>query len=278
MPWGAPWPGSGATGMPDLLRLLWGSLLLRPYVYAFLALHLAGSSALLGWRRTAALTGITWAVAFLAEASSIRTGFPFGWYYYLPRTADRELWIAGVPFFDSLSFPFLLTASYALAWLLLGRRDVTAGWKRPRPLAHLGLTTGLFVLLDVVIDPVALCGERWFLGQIYGYPTPGLYFGVPLANFAGWAVVGSVSGGLYQVWEGRTGRRGDLHPRGRAWLCPALYAVVLAFNLTVTFAIGEWGLGLVGLVLTLPVFAWAAIVFSRPGTSGQSEKTGVRMG
>jgi uncharacterized membrane protein len=253
--------------MPELLRLLWGGLLLRPYVYAFLLVHLAGASALLGWRRTASLTGITWAVAFLAEASSIRTGIPFGWYYYLPRTADQELWIAGVPFFDSLSFPFLLTASYALAWLLLGRRDGAAGWDRPRDLAHLGLTTGLFVLLDVVIDPVALRGERWFLGQIYGYPAPGVYFGVPLANFAGWAVVGGLSGALYQAWEARTGRLGGLRPRGRAWLCPGLYAGVLAFNLAVTFAIGEWGLGLAGLVLTLPVLAWAATILSRPGAS-----------
>ena len=94
--------------MIDVPRLLLGSLLLRPYVFAFLGAHLAGASALLGWRRTAAFTLITWGVALAAEASSIRTGIPFGWYYYVPATAGQELWIGGVPFFDSLSFPFLL--------------------------------------------------------------------------------------------------------------------------------------------------------------------------
>jgi putative membrane protein len=35
--------------------------------------------------------------------------------------------------------------------------------------AVLVLAVTFFVLIDVVIDPVALRGSRWFLGQIYGY-------------------------------------------------------------------------------------------------------------
>lgn len=245
--------------MPELVQLLWGSLLLRPYVFAFLGLHLAGASALLGWRRTAALSLITWAVAWVAEASSIRTGIPFGWYYYVTETVGRELWILGVPFFDSISFPFLLTASYGLAWLLLG-----AGDGRPRRGAHLLLATALFVLSDVVIDPVALRGERWFLGRIYGYPEPGAYFGVPLANFLGWAVVGLAATGLYHGWERRQADRPPGRFRGRAWLSPGLYFLVLAFNLAVTFAIGEWRLGLAGLAWSLPVVGWTVAVLMAP--------------
>ncbi len=45
--------------------------------------------------------------------------------------------------------------------------------------------------LDVVIDPLAVRGDRWFLGRIFYYPEPGWYFGVPAANFAGWVVVGA---------------------------------------------------------------------------------------
>ena len=249
--------------MSDLPRLLLGSLLLRPYVFGFFLLHLVGASALLGRRRTATFTLLTWGVAFAAEASSIRTGIPFGWYYYLPRTADRELWILGVPFFDSLSFSFLLVASYALAWLLLmgGRRPEEgshAGGKPRRPgrVPHLALTSALFVLIDVVIDPLALRGDRWFLGQIYGYPEPGMYFGVPLANFAGWGVVGITATTLYQAWEGRRPGGGSGRFLGRALLCPGLYFIVLAFNLAVTFAIGEWGLGLCGVALGLPLALW----------------------
>jgi putative membrane protein len=245
--------------MSDVPRLLLGSLWLRPYVFALLGLHLVGAAALLGWRRTAAFTVITWGIAFLAEASSIRTGIPFGWYYYVPTTIDRELWIAGVPFFDSISFPFLLASSYALAWWLLS--DDGAGnagedrWvrSRPRPIGHLMLGTVLFVLADVIIDPVALRGDRWFLGRIYGYPEPGLYFGIPVANFLGWGVVGLAATALYQVWERRQPARLTAVFRGRALLCPALYFVVLGFNLTVTFALREWWLGLCGVLVALPV-------------------------
>ena len=48
------------------------------------------------------------------------------------------------------------------------------------------------MLLDVVIDPVAVRGDRRFLGHIFFYPEGGAYFGVPVFNFAGWTVVGMV--------------------------------------------------------------------------------------
>ncbi len=262
--------------MADIPRLLLGSLLLRPYVFAFLLLLLLGASALLGWRRTGAFTLITWGVAFAAEHSSIRTGIPFGWYYYIPATATRELWIAGVPFFDSLSFSFLLVASYGLAWFLLAgsrpadggsRGPVASGWEvapRPRRMRHLALASVLFVLVDVVIDPVALRGGRWFLGQIYGYPEPGIYFGVPLANFLGWGVVGGTATALYHVWERRLPQASVARFTGRAALCPGLYFLVLAFNLAITFALEEWRLGLSGVLLTLPVLLWTIAILVRP--------------
>jgi len=254
--------------MIEIPRLLAGSLLLRPYVFVLLGAHLAGASALLGWRRTAAFTLVTWGVAFAAEASSIRTGFPFGWYYYVPATAGQELWIAGVPFFDSISFPFLLVSSYGLAWWLLSGRRGAALCARPRRIGHLLLATTLFVLAVVIIDPVALRGDRWFLGRIYGYPEPGLYFGIPVANFLGWGVVGLAATGLYHAWERRHAALPAVEFRGRAWLCPGLYFVVLAFNLTVTFALQEWWLGLCGVLLALPVAAMTLRVGIGSGAFG----------
>ena len=262
--------------MSDVPRLLLGSLLLRPYVFAFLFLHLLGASALLGWRRTAGFTLISWGVALAAEHGSIRTGIPFGWYYYIPGTADRELWIAGVPFFDSLSFTFLLVASYGLAWFLLaGARpserpvfglEAKAPGIVPRPgrVRHLILTSLLFVLIDVVIDPVALRGDRWFLGQIYGYPEPGAYFGVPLANFLGWGLVGGTATALYHAWERRYPAMLMANFDRRAALCPGLYFIVLVFNLVVTFVLGEWRLLLCGMLVTLPVLLWTLAHLMRP--------------
>jgi putative membrane protein len=262
--------------MSDLARLLVGSLLLRPYVFVFLLLHLLGASTLLGWRRTAGFTLISWGVALAAEHSSIRTGIPFGWYFYIPRTAGRELWIAGVPFFDSLSFSFLLVASYGLAWYLLGSghpsesRAFALEAKKlravPRPgrMRHLMLATLFFVLIDVIIDPVALRGDRWFLGRIYGYPEPGAYFGVPLANFLGWGLVGGSATALYHAWESRLPGMVMANFDGRAAFCPGLYFIVLVFNLAVTLVLREWRLLLCGVLLTLPVLLWTLIHLMRP--------------
>ncbi len=255
----------------DVPLLLWKTLLLRPYVFFFLGVALVAASRLLGWKRTGALFGITWLTAFLCEFSSTRIGFPFGDYYYTGSTVGEELYVANIPFMDSLSFTFLLYASYCLVlWLLLpaGPASRESGL---RLLAReslswpvIGLTCLLFMLIDVVIDPVALRGERWFLGQIYGYPDPGVYFGVPLANFAGWFVVGLIAMTGYRVLD----RRSSLLPAfphaipaQEVLLGCGLYYGVLLFNLVMTFWIGEWLLGLVGCLLYAPVTTLALLKF-----------------
>ena len=107
----------------DVPLLLWKTLLLRPYVFFFLAVALVAAARFLGWKRTCALFGITWLTAFVCEYSSTRIGFPFGDYYYTGSTVGEELYLANIPFMDSLSFTFLLYASYCLAlWLDLACR------------------------------------------------------------------------------------------------------------------------------------------------------------
>src|SRR3989304_3889785 len=102
--------------MDSFVQLVVGTVVLRPYVVAFLLLYLFAAVADMGWRRTLLFTVVAWSVAFTAESLSIRFGVPFGLYHYLPTTARRELWIAGGPFMDSLSFVFLAYASWTLAF------------------------------------------------------------------------------------------------------------------------------------------------------------------
>src|SRR5213593_4094290 len=97
------------------MDLLVGTVALRPYVFAFLAVFVAAGFVDLGWRRTLGFTACVWPVALAAELSSTRTGFPFGLYQYTGLTRGQELFIADVPFIDSLSFVFLAYAAYCLA-------------------------------------------------------------------------------------------------------------------------------------------------------------------
>jgi putative membrane protein len=216
-------------GKQRVMRLVLGSLLLRPYVFGFLLVFLAAALRDIGPRRTALFFGWVWPLAFLAEFASTRTGIPFGLYHYTGDTRGRELFIADVPFFDSLSFTFLAYASFCLARAVVKSR-----------LAIALLAGAVMMLLDVVIDPVAVRGERWFLGRIFWYPDGGPYFGVPLSNFAGWWLVGTAGVGGY-LWLARTAPIGRNPAPGIA-----LYYAVLVFNLAVTAWIQEWMLLAVG--------------------------------
>lgn len=267
----------------DIPGLLIKTVLLRPYVFLFLAAFLFSAHRLLGWRRTGLFFGITWVTAFVCEFSSTRTGIPFGWYYYTGATLGQELYLWNVPFMDSLSFTFLLYASYCLAlfFLLPARNDGSAGGSQGSarvstpsrldlvfdpevrtswPVLMLGAL--FFAFIDIVIDPVALRGDRWFLGRIYGYPEPGIHFGVPVANYVGWAVVGLIALAGYFLVDRRLPALGLLAVQpvtGKVLLGCALYYCVLIFNLTVTFWIGEPLLGMTGMLMYLPITALALL-------------------
>ena len=118
------------------------------------------------------------------------------------------------------------------------------------------ITACLFAFIDMVIDPVALRGDRWFLGKIYHYADPGIHFGVPLTNYVGWAVVGFISLAVYFPLERRLPDL-SLPPlvTPRILLGVGLYYGVLAFNLSVAFWIGELFIGMSGLLMHLPVTA-----------------------
>jgi uncharacterized membrane protein len=238
-------------------------VLLRPYVFLFLAVYLVAASHHIGWKRAVLFVPLGYCLAWLSEFSSIHWGFPYGDYYYIPSTLNEELWVFGVPFMDSLSYVFLSYCSYSAAIFisspvtfaggnifLLETHDIRRSWRT------LLLGSSLFVLLDIIIDPVALQGHRWFLGQIYGYRQVGTYFGIPLSNFAGWLFVGVVMVGALQWLD----RLSSLEPQKISWCSkiplmnlsgPLLYLSVLAFNLIVTFSIGETLLGMVGCLAVL---------------------------
>ena len=245
----------------ELLTLLWGTVLLRPYVFVFLAVYLTIAILNMGVVRSIAFTLLAYIIAFMSEYSSTRNGFPYGFYSYIETTRDQELWISNVPFMDSLSFTFLAYVAYTMALFLWSplKKD---GWdirlldsepaRRSLKVVFSGAV--LFMLMDVIIDPVAFQGDRWFLGNIYTYKEQGEYFNIPLTNFFGWLVVGTAILFSFTRLDGWLTRNFSHKPRevpAQALLGPGLYFGVLLFNLAVTFYIGEWVLGACGVGLTL---------------------------
>lgn len=237
------------------MGLLLSTLLFRWYVFFFWGVGLVALSRATGMLGGVLRFAVAWGVAYLFEWSSARPGgwFPFGHYQYLPTTKDREIWLGILPLMDSLSFAFLAVGALGLTGLAVRRSlgEILAApgwlWRRLLPVSVL-----LFTAIDMVIDPVALRGSRWFLGQIYDYPDGGAYFGVTLSNFVGWAVTGTT---ILVLWRFLP-LRGEGREEGGApdrLLPPFLYLSVYLFNLSVALWLREWGIASADILLAIVV-------------------------
>ena len=249
----------------ETLSLLWGTVLLRPYVFLFLVVYLTIAILNMGVLRSLFFTVLAYSIAFLCEYSSTRNGFPFGFYTYIDTTRDQELWISNVPFMDSLSFSFLIYVSYTLSlllWAPLIKKDWDIRLGAIDPIKHsfkvIASASILCMLMDVIIDPIAFLGDQWFLGKIYFYREPGEYFHIPLTNFAGWVFVSAATLTCFAAFNSLLDRKIPLKNKqiaGQALLGPGLYFGVLIFNLGVTFYIGEFLLGVWGTFVTAGVIS-----------------------
>src|SRR5262249_47677139 len=154
------------------------------------------------------------------------------------------------------SFTFLSYVSWEMATVLLG--GLKANWRDVQVMNSVDvrkrwstamLAAFLMMYLDIIIDPVALRGDQWFLGKIYYYPNGGSYFGITLANFLGWFFVCFAIVRLFVVLESVVFAKASSFMEGvriyryKALGPVGLYFGVLGFNLFMTFWIGERELG-----------------------------------
>jgi uncharacterized membrane protein len=265
------------------MHLLLSTVALRPYVFVFLFCFLFIAIVNFGFRTTALFTLLTYAVSLACEWSSIHNGFPFGLYHYVEATRGREIWIAGVPFMDSLSFTFLGFASYTVALLLsapLYRRGLDVRildtWSIRRP-ARVWLMAALFmVMIDLVVDPLSVLGDRWFLGRIFWYDPPGPHFGVPISNYLGWYFVAAVTIAIFQFLDA-TLNHGVRKPFGalpaltsRALLGPALYLGIAIFGIAMLFRIGASNIAWASVFIFLPFCVLAIHIVTRRDSYGDA--------
>jgi putative membrane protein len=116
--------------------------------------------------RTAAMVVV---VTFAAEAIGSRTGFPFGHYDYTDRLQPQ---LFHVPLLIPMAW-FMMAPS---AWAVAHRFRRTT-WK------FILFSALALVAWDLLLDPQMV---HWDLWQ---WDNQGLYFGIPLTNYAGWFLV-----------------------------------------------------------------------------------------
>ena len=234
------------------------TLVQRPYVFAFLAAFLFLALKRWGWQKTIVWLISGYSIAWLSEISSIHNGFPYGDYKYLYENMQGELMIFGVPFFDSLSYPFLAFASFTTASFLISpykiidrKSDIKSEEKFSTVVLLVFLGAFLTMLLDIMVDPVATMGDKWFLGKIHYYVHPGWYFGVPMSNFAGWFLVAfciiAFNVSVWHLIPGFFGKKNS--DTKQPVLEPMFYISVAVFQTIMAFVIDEMRLGMVNTMI-----------------------------
>lgn len=125
----------------------------------------------MGKRRAAVLLAALGLYALLFETAAIKAGWPYGHFHY----GD----LLGPLVFNAAPYSVLV------AWtpLVLGVVALRLG-KRWRGLLYAVVAV---IVLDVVLDPAAVYLGFWHWDQ------PGAYYGVPLQNFFGWFVSGTIA-------------------------------------------------------------------------------------
>jgi uncharacterized membrane protein len=266
------------------MHLLLSTIALRPYVFVFLICFLLISISNFGARTTLLFAILTYCIGLACEYSSVHNGFPFGFYHYVEATHGRELWVFGVPFFDSVSYTFLAFASYTIA-LLVCSPLYRQGWDlcvldtwqiRRSPRVWL-MAALLMVMVDFVVDPLSVLGDRWFLGKIFWYERPGPHFGVPISNYLGWYFVAAVSIGAFQRLDYWLNRVPD-KPFGvttsipsRALLGPLLYLGIVTFAITMQFMIHADQIAWASVFIFVPFLAMLLHTITRAESYGGDE-------
>ena len=205
-----------------------------------------------GWGRAVALFATASGVALLSELGGTNLGLPFGPYRYTEMLGYR---IAGdVPYAIPISWYYMLYCCLAFCARLLTADDSNATRWRWAILAGLFLTAW-DVAMEVQMTNVAPAHWVWELDRVPAW-VPGwigapFFYGMPLSNWIGWLVTGTVVSRLMLAivppnsWRAAAG----------TLLPVVLFATNGIMPIATTARHGLWGAALLGtLAMGLPLW------------------------
>lgn len=112
--------------------------------------------------------------ALTIETAAIKTGFPYGNFTYLDVLGNKLF--STTPWTVAFAYPPLVLFGYTLA-----RKYVSKSY------LVLIVSTLLITTTDLVLDPAAVKLGFWY------WPGGGIFYNVPLVNFAGWLLTSYIA-------------------------------------------------------------------------------------
>jgi putative membrane protein len=227
-----------ALALPPPAKMRWSVIV--PIWCTFALLH--GFYAL-GWRRTLWMLGLTAGVSLAFEYVGVKTGWPFGTYYYTDVLGPKLM--GTVPLIIPFAYFMMLYPSHVITNLILDGTPVSAQRRMAGIVAASVLTALVMTAWDLTTDPV-MAGAVGAWVWVDGGP----YFGIPMENFLGWVVVVAVICFVYRWTEPAV----PLRPMGspKRWIA---LGPLIGYG---TMALGDALVGLPEATRLLPWFAMGA--------------------
>ena len=142
--------------------------------YLYFLVH---GSMIWGWLNIITFVTISFFIGVFVEIIGTKTGLIFGGKYEFNLKLSPGPSISGIPLIIPLSWSGLIYMILNYCELVLGGPFYLLSNQN---ITLLFLPSILMVLLDLVLDPIAVDEKRW------SWKKPGAYYGVPLLNFVGW--------------------------------------------------------------------------------------------
>jgi bisanhydrobacterioruberin hydratase len=163
--------------IPDAMRYEWGSMVSILVILIPLAYFLIKEY---GWLFCIHTLTILSIYAMTVEYIGLTTGIPYGDFIY---TGNLGYKIHGIlPITVGLSWAPLLLGSIAITYTITKNK-----------IYRFFLPAIILVAFDMILDPASIAIGMW------KYSDAGLYYGVPVQNFIGWVISGSI-GSIFGYW------------------------------------------------------------------------------
>jgi bisanhydrobacterioruberin hydratase len=168
--------------------------------------------------------------AYFIESTAIKTGFPYGHFYYTDKVALKLFSL--VPW----TLPF--------AWIPLVLGTTFLGMKlfNKNPLKVIISSAFLLVLTDMVLDPGAVALDFW------RWAESGVFYRVPFTNFLGWFLSGAIGSAITYFFLKKIDIKNLPYQ-----LSISLFLILIFWTSAVT-SLQLWGAAMIGLGLILLLF------------------------
>ena len=178
------------------MRIPFSVYFLLGYVGALLVFVIWHAVLTKGWKHSLIMFGLSFIVAFTAEAMGVNFGLVFGHYYYSDILGPS---LFGVPFLAALAWEPIVYAAFCISDMLSPQIASLPPHSRQKasPLWMAAIGALATTAWDMMIDPIAV-SQGWWVWEGGGPYMPYVANGVPIQNFIGWLGVAFVINLIYR--------------------------------------------------------------------------------